>query len=79
MIFIRGFYVYNKANKAGMQNEALLVLGMTISVIMTGINIDLFVGIFSFGIPFYMAITEYVLYKSRECEDIEECGGIWET
>jgi hypothetical protein len=72
MIFIRGFYVYSKANKVGMCDEALLVLGMTVLVMMTGINIDLFVGIFSFAIPFYLAITEYVLHRSREYE-------IWES
>lgn len=66
LIFSRGFYVYFKVKKNGMGNEALLVLGMTVLVIMTGINIDLFFGIFAFAIPFYLAITEYVLYKSKE-------------
>ena len=61
VIFGRGIYVYRKLKETA-QKEALLILSLTISFILFNINIDTFY-MFSFSVPIYIAITEYLYFK----------------
>lgn len=76
-IFIRGFYVCFRVRRV-MQEEALLILSMTLLILIFNINIDTFY-MFAFAVPFYIAITEYVYSKSQIAyEDVDEVRGVAE-
>ena len=45
---------------------AVLEFGMTASIIMTGFTIDCFFNIFSFAVPFYIAISNYLLIVAQK-------------
>lgn len=62
IVFIRGITVYCRARLVD-ADKAILVFGMTVLIMMTGINIDCFFNIFAFAVPFYIAIVEYVAYE----------------
>lgn len=63
-LFVRGFYVSYKIRKYN-KNLSILVLGMTILIMLTDINIDCFWDIFAFAMPFYVAIVEYAMYRIK--------------
>ena len=71
VIFIRGVYVAYKARKVD-SNISLLVLGMTLLIILTNINIDSFWDIFAFAMPFYISIVEYSMCRIRMIQENEE-------
>ena len=71
VIFIRGVYVAYKARKVDF-NISLLVLGMTLLIILTNINIDSFWDIFAFAMPFYISIVEYSMCRIRMIQENEE-------
>lgn len=48
---------------------SLLLIGMAVLLIMTGINISWFNGIYAFGIPFYICILEYSRYHIKQSRD----------
>lgn len=50
----------NRARKKNKDDTDILIWGILISVLITGINIDLFFGIYSFSAPFCIAILEKV-------------------
>lgn len=61
IIFYRAFHIY-KCIKKDMPYEALFVLGLTLLVIICGINIDPF-SMFSFSIPFYIVAYESLFVR----------------
>ena len=71
VIFIRGIYVACKVKKVN-QNVSLLVLGMTLLIMLTNINIDSFWDIFAFAMPIYVAIVEYSMDQTRRNLEYEE-------
>lgn len=71
VIFIRGIYVAHKARRVD-SNISLLVLGMTLLVMLTNINIDSFWNIFAFAMPFYIAIVEYSMCRVKGILENEE-------
>lgn len=62
-VFIRGIFVAVRIRKKDIK-ESQLCIGLTLIYVMFGINIDMFYG-FSFSVPFYLAIVEYVNWKHR--------------
>lgn len=64
VLFCRGIYVSYKIRKYD-SNLSILVVGMTFLIILTDINIDCFWDIFAFAMPFYVAIVEYAMYRTK--------------
>ena len=64
VLFCRGIYVSYKIRKYN-SNLSILVVGMTFLIILTDINIDCFWDIFAFAMPFYVAIVEYAMYRTK--------------
>lgn len=63
----RNFYLVHKIKKYN-QGYALLLTGMAVILITTGINISWFNEIYAFAMPFYLGIVEYFNYYTIECE-----------
>lgn len=64
VLFCRGIYVSYKIRKYD-SNLSILVVGMTFLIILTDMNIDCFWDIFAFAMPFYVAIVEYAMYRTK--------------
>lgn len=61
IIFVRNFRLAFKLHRIN-DPRFLLIFGMTVSILLTGINIDCFSSLFAFSMPFYLAICEYVRF-----------------
>lgn len=73
-LFARGIRNGNRARILSPdKNLDILAWGIVVAVLLTGINIDLFYGIYAFSAPFCMAIIEYVRAISNEA-DCERAG-----
>lgn len=59
LIVGRSLYVSYKTRKK-YYNFSLLLFGMSMILLVTGINISWFNGIYAFAIPFYLGIVEYI-------------------
>lgn len=64
-IFSRTLYITKKLKDCKLRNESILILGMTVQVLLIGINIDCFYPIFSFAVPFFIGISEGIYLKSN--------------
>lgn len=65
LILGRSFYLSYKMKKVNM-GYSLLLFGMTVLLITTGINISWFNGIYAFAVPFYVSVVEYAGYYIRQ-------------
>lgn len=64
MFVIWGIWVGKKARRMASDTD-ILVWGIVFSIMITGVNIDLFYGIYAFAAPISLAIISYVDYRCK--------------
>lgn len=65
LYFLRGFFTGWKLYKNKKGNLYIIVWGITVSVLLTGINVDCFFAVYVFSVPFCLAIIEYARTLSK--------------
>ncbi|HEM7201966.1 TPA: hypothetical protein U2K90_000480 [Enterococcus faecium] len=71
LFIIKGFKTALLASKVGMTGYQYLAFGITLNVLLTGINIDWFYPIFTPAIPVCLAVIEYIYQECRSVANIE--------
>ena len=64
IFFIDGSIAGFKSKKVNKDDTEILAWGIVIAILITGINIDLFFGIYSFSAPFCISIIEKIKHNT---------------